>query len=184
MVERVMEYAGINAGAARPRTEVDVARLIDEAVSAASADARDREIRIETVVAKDLAPVLGDADALRSAVQNVLGNAIKYSRSGSTIDVRAESGADVVRVVVADHGLGIDADDVPHIFKPFYRGRHARDAQIRGTGVGLSVVRHVVDAHQGDVQVSSRVGEGTTVTLTLHAISRSQAVVAQARATT
>ncbi len=184
MVERVMEYAGINAGAARSRTEVDVARLIDEAVAAASAEARDREIRIDTLVAKDLAPVLGDADALRSAVQNLLANAIKYSRNGSTVDVRAESGADVVRIVVADHGLGIDADDVPHIFKPFYRGRHARDAQIRGTGVGLSVVRHVVDAHQGDVRVSSRVGEGTTVTLTLRAASRSQAVVAEARATT
>jgi signal transduction histidine kinase len=184
MVERVMEYAGINTGTARPRAEIDVARLIDEVVAEASAEARDREIRIDTSIAKDLVPVLGDADALRSAVQNILGNAIKYSRSGSTVDVRAEYGADAVRVVVVDHGLGIDAADVPHIFKPFYRGRHARDAQIRGTGVGLSVVRHVVDAHQGDVQVSSRVGEGTTVTLTLRAMSRSQAVVAEARATT
>jgi signal transduction histidine kinase len=80
--------------------------------------------------------------------------------------------------------MGIDADDLPHIFKPFFRGRQARDAQVRGTGVGLSVVRHVVDAHQGDVQVESRVGEGTTVTLVLRAIARSESVVAEARATT
>jgi signal transduction histidine kinase len=184
MVERVMEYAGIDAGAVRLRSEVDMARLIEEAVAAASADARDRGIRIDTFVETDLPLVLGDVDALRSAVQNVVGNAIKYSRSGSTVGVRAESGADGIRVVVTDHGLGIAGDDLPHLFKPFYRGRHARDAQIRGTGVGLSVVRHVVDAHQGDVQVSSRVGEGTTVTLTLRPMPRSQAVVAAARATT
>jgi len=184
MVERVMEYAGINAGTARPHADVDVSRLIDEAVGMSSADARDREIRVDTFVAKDLPAVSGDADALRSAVQNVLGNAIKYSPRGSSIALRAGSTGHQVQIIVADHGLGIDADDLPHIFKPFYRGRQARDTQIRGTGVGLSVVRHVVDAHQGDVQVASRVGEGTTVTLTLRAISRSEAVVSEARATT
>ncbi|HEX7138118.1 MAG TPA: HAMP domain-containing sensor histidine kinase [Vicinamibacterales bacterium] len=184
MVERVMEYAGINAGTARPHGEVDVARLVDEAVAMASADARDRDIRVDTFVAKDLPAVSGDADALGSAVQNVLANAIKYSPRGSSIDLRVEATGDQVRIIVGDHGLGIDADDLPHIFKPFYRGQRARDAQIRGTGVGLSVVRHVVDAHQGDVQVASGVGEGTTVALTLRAIPRSEAAMAEARATT
>jgi signal transduction histidine kinase len=184
MVERVMDYAGINAAAARPHAEVDVARLVDQAVAMVAADARDREIRVESFVANDLPAVLGDVDGLRSAIQNILGNAIKYSRSGSVIGVRVENVGDRVRIVVEDRGLGIDAGDLPHIFKPFFRGRHARDAQIRGTGVGLSVVRHVVDAHRGDVHVSSRIGEGTTVTLTLRAASRSEAVVAEARATT
>lgn len=184
MVERVMDYAGINAGAARPHAEVDIARLVDEAMAMVAADARDREIRLESFIAKDLPTVLGDVDGLMSAVQNILGNAIKYSRSGSVVDVRVDAAGDCVCVVVADRGLGVDEDDLPHIFKPFFRGRHARDAQIRGTGVGLSVVRHVVDAHQGNVQVASRVGEGTTVTLTLRAVPRSEAVVAAARATT
>ena len=60
-------------------------------------------------------------------------------------------------------GSGIDAADLPHIFKPFYRGRRAVDAQVRGTGVGLSVVRHVIDAHEGTIAVESRAGEGTTI---------------------
>jgi len=183
MVERVMEYAGMNAGAVRPHVDVDVVRLADEAVAAVSAEARDRNVRIRLQAAHDLPAVLGDADALRSAVQNVLGNAVKYSGAGA-VDVRVESDGDRVRIVVADSGLGIDSDDLPHIFKPFYRGRQARDAQIRGTGVGLSVVRHVVDAHQGDVNVVSRVGQGTTVTLVLRAVPRSHAAVAEARATT
>jgi signal transduction histidine kinase len=184
MVERVMEYAGINAGAVRPHAEVDVARVADEAAAAVSPEARDRNVRLALHAAQDLPPVLGDADALRSAIQNVIGNAVKYSGAGGAVDVRVEADGDRIKIVVADSGLGIDADDLPHVFKPFYRGRQARDAQIRGTGVGLSVVRHVVDAHQGDVDVVSRVGQGTTVTLVLRALPRPHAAVAEARATT
>jgi signal transduction histidine kinase len=72
-----------------------------------------------------------------------------------------------VEIRVADRGLGIDAADLRHIFDPFYRGRRAIDAQIRGTGVGLSVVRHVIASHRGTIAVDSRVGEGTTVIVTL-----------------
>src|SRR5207249_4602603 len=78
---------------------------------------------------------------------------------------------DTIQIRVTDRGLGIDADDVPHVFKPFFRGRRAVDAQVRGTGVGLSIVRHVIDAHHGGIQVDSRPGEGTTVTVTLPAAS-------------
>jgi signal transduction histidine kinase len=70
---------------------------------------------------------------------------------------------------VIDRGIGIDAEDLPHVFKPFFRGRRAADAQIHGTGIGLTVVRHVVDAHKGDVTVTSRPGEGTTVVVELPA---------------
>jgi signal transduction histidine kinase len=184
MVERVMEYAGINATTTRARSEVDLARLVTEAVAALSTEARDRDIRIETTIGNELRPILGDSDALRSAIQNVLGNAVKYSRNGSIVHLLVEAEGDRVRVVVRDQGLGIDADDLPHIFKPFFRGRQARDAQIRGTGVGLSVVRHVVDAHQGDVDVTSRVGGGTIVTVTFRSTPRTPAMVAEARATT
>ena len=72
-----------------------------------------------------------------------------------------------IRLCVVDHGIGIDRDELSKIFKPFFRGRRALDAQIRGTGVGLSVVRHVVDAHGGTIQVESDPGEGTRVTIVL-----------------
>ena len=83
------------------------------------------------------------------------------------VTTRAEAGG--VEIRVADRGLGIDAEDLPHIFKPFFRGRHAVDAQVRGTGVGLSVVRHVIAAHRGTIGIDSRAGEGTTVTVKLPA---------------
>jgi len=168
MVERVMEFAGIGSGAPmRFRRDVDASKVIADAVSGVSAEARERGVTITVRADSALPPVEGDADALRSALQNVVGNAVKYSPSGSVVDVTAQGHDGIVRICVADRGLGIDAADVPHIFKPFYRGRRAIDAQVRGSGVGLSVVRHIIAAHHATIALDSRVGEGTTVTIEL-----------------
>ena len=168
MVERVMEFAGISSGAAiRARADVDVAHVLEDAVRGVSADAHARAITLTVHPNGTLPPVTGDADALRSAVQNIVGNAVKYSAEGGQVDVRTRADEGVVEILVADRGLGIDAADLPHVFKPFYRGRRAVDAQVRGAGVGLSVVRHVIVAHKGTIAVDSRPGEGTTVVVRL-----------------
>ena len=168
MVERVMAFAGMSSGAQAPsHASVDVAQVIADAVEGVQHDARDRGVTIAMHSNGTLPPVSGDAEALRSAVQNVVGNAVKYSAGGAIVDVAAGVRGAQVEIRVVDRGLGIDGNDLPHIFKPFYRGRRAMDAQVRGSGVGLSVVRHVVDAHRGTIQVDSRPGEGTTVTIAL-----------------
>ena len=170
MVERVMEFAGISSGASiRARADVDLAKVVADAVHGVGADAQARDITVTVHPNGPLPAVVGDADALRSAVQNIVGNAVKYSANGGAVDVTAHADGAGVEIRVADRGLGIDAADLPHIFKPFYRGRRAVDAQVRGTGVGLSVVRHVIHAHQGTIAVDSRVGEGTIVTVKLPA---------------
>ena len=166
MVERVMEFAGMTAAAPlRTHDHVDVARLVDEAIDGVEPDARERGVAVTVRADSGLPAIVGDREALRSAIQNVVANAVKYSPARSLVDVQADRDGSRVRVVVSDRGIGIDAADLPHIFKPFFRGRRAIDAQIRGTGVGLSVVRHVVDAHQGEVSIESRTGEGTRVVL-------------------
>jgi signal transduction histidine kinase len=168
MVERVMAFAGISSGAPAPsHASVDVAQVIADAVEGVQHDAQDRGVTIAVHSNGTLPPVSGDAEALRSAVQNIVGNAVKYSAGGATVDVASGVRGAQVEIRVVDRGLGIDGNDLPHIFKPFYRGRRAMDAQVRGSGVGLSVVRHVVDAHRGTIQVDSRPGEGTTVTIAL-----------------
>ena len=168
MVERVMAFAGMSSGAQAPsHASVDVAQVIADAVEGVQHDARDRGVTIAVHSNGTLPPVSGDAEALRSAVQNVVGNAVKYSAGGAIVDVAAGVRGAQVEIRVVDRGLGIDGNDLPHIFKPFYRGRRAMDAQVRGSGVGLSVVRHVVDAHRGTIHVDSRPGEGTTVTIGL-----------------
>ena len=168
MVERVMEFAGITSGTVRHAwAEVDAVQVVADAVEGVRADARERGVTVSVQSAAAVPPVMGDADALRSAIQNIVGNAVKYSASGGTVDVAVDVSDSAVRIRVADRGIGIDATDLPHIFKPFFRGRRAVDAQVRGSGVGLSVVRHVVDAHHGRIQVDSRAAEGTTVVVDL-----------------
>ncbi len=164
MVERVMEFAGISSGShVRLRPGVDVAEVLASAVRGTSGEAAERDISVTLHPNGGLPPIAADADALRSAVQNVIANAVKYSPPGSTVDVHADASGGAVRIQVVDHGLGIDAADLPHVFKPFFRGRRAVDAQVRGSGIGLSVVRHVLDSHHGSVAIDSHVGQGTTV---------------------
>lgn len=168
MVERVMQFAGIGSGAPmRFRTDVDIAAVIAGAVSHVRAEAIDRGVTVTVHPDGALPPVEGDPDALRSALQNILGNAVKYSASGGAVDVTTRASDGRVEIRVADRGLGIDEADLPHVFKPFYRGRRGVDAQVRGSGVGLSIVRHVVDSHHATIAIDSRVGEGTTVILKL-----------------
>ena len=141
--------------------------MLQDAVASARAEGRDRGVEVAVAANGSVPAVTGDAQALRSAFENVLGNAVKYSRGGDRVDVGVSAVGERVRVTVADRGIGIDADDLPHIFQPFFRSRRAVDAQIRGTGIGLSVVRHVVEAHDGILRVDSKPGEGTTVTIEL-----------------
>jgi signal transduction histidine kinase len=168
MVERVMEFAGISSGShVRLRPGVDVGEVLASAVRGTSSEAAERDVSVTLHPHGGLPPITADADALRSAVQNVIGNAVKYSPPGSTVDVHAGTSDGAVRIQIVDRGLGIDAADLPHVFKPFFRGRRAVDAQVRGSGIGLSVVRHVLDNHDGSIAIDSHVGQGTTVTVEL-----------------
>jgi signal transduction histidine kinase len=168
MVERVMEFAGIaSGGARRAHAEVDLARVLTDASAGVEPDARHRRIALRARADAALPLFVGDADALRSAFQNVIANAVKYSRPGGEVDVDLTADEAAIRLRVMDRGIGIDRDELSKIFKPFFRGRRALDAQVRGTGVGLSVVRHVLDAHGGTIHIESVPGEGTTVTIVL-----------------
>src|SRR5207237_5216626 len=132
--------------------DVDVAQLVSDAIARASATAAERGITIVSHVAADVPSIVADADALRSAFQNVIDNAVKYSREGGAVDVHVDAVTvrvpwnTGVRVRVVDRGVGIDTADVTHVIEPFFRGRRAIDAQVRGSGIGLSVVQHVVAA--------------------------------------
>jgi signal transduction histidine kinase len=123
-------------------------------------------------VPSDLPLVVADPDALRRAVGNLITNALKYGAAGRWVGVTAlvsPSRAREVQIAVSDRGPGIDADDAAHLFEPFYRGRRAVERQIHGNGLGLSLVKRIVETHGGRVSVSSTPGEGATFTLYLPA---------------
>jgi signal transduction histidine kinase len=116
----------------------------------------------------DLPPLAGDREALTTAVHNLLDNAAKYSNGSTGIRLEARTeGADLL-ISVYDRGAGIADKDKPHVFEKFYRGA-ATAREVKGAGLGLSLVRHIVLAHGGQVTFDSRQGEGSTFTIRLAA---------------
>ena len=119
--------------------------------------------------------VQGDAGVLQSALQNAVGNAVNYGTKGSTVEIDLAATPRTVRVTVADRGIGIDASDLPQVFEPFFRGRRAVESRVRGSGIGLSVVQRIVEAHGGEVGLAARDGGGVVLTVELPALPDAEA---------
>ena len=108
-----------------------------------------------------------DETRLQELIYNLLDNAVKYSKPGGTVFLRAESEGNSVRISVADEGAGIPPEDLPRIFERFYRADKSRSSEQSGTGLGLSIVKHIAQLHGGSVDAKSEVGKGATITVTL-----------------
>jgi signal transduction histidine kinase len=175
-VERVLQLAGIAAGrAAAAHVPISPADLVNESLGAVRQEIDTAAFEVEVAVAENLPNVAGDATALRSALQNLISNAVKYGGQARWIRVTARLDPGVgarqqVVFAVEDRGLGIDAEDRKHVFEAFYRGRDAVSQQIQGSGLGLNLVLRIAEAHGGNVSVMSEPGKGSTFTLSLPAV--------------
>lgn len=108
-----------------------------------------------------------DARRIEQAVENLVTNALKFTENGGRVSLTVESHDGTVGIVVTDEGVGMSADEVAQAFDLFWRADGARRAAVPGMGIGLTLVRDLVDAHQGSVEIASRPGEGTTVRMAL-----------------
>lgn len=172
MVEQVLEFAGAQSGHQRYEFRAtDVSDFIDGAVAACQAQIQERDFQLEELIEPNLPPVHGNSAALRRAMQNLISNAIKYDGANRWARITAHTSAgergNELEITIEDRGLGIEPADLSHIFEPFYRGREAVAAQIEGSGVGLSLVKQIVEAHGGTVTVKSTPGSGSSFTLHL-----------------
>jgi two-component system OmpR family sensor kinase len=161
---------------------VDVAALLEETLAAAQdlPDASQRQITLTVPQAPwPLSHIAGDWDLLFLAIYNLLDNAVKFTESGDTIEVRAFEDGSSVEIEVAETGQGIPQEDLPHVFEELYRGENAR--VVPGSGLGLALVRAIVERHDGQVSVRSRAGQGTVFTIRLPAgdVTRLQQQVAE-----
>ena len=187
MIERVLQYAGIASARGLPSNVAVVpAEIIDSAVEAARPWLAGAHV--QRTIAPDLPSVLGDPAALRSALHNLITNAVKYGGPTGWVGIRAElasapGGQGEIQITVEDHGAGIARDDLPHIFEPFYRGTNAIGQRVRGSGVGLSLVRSIAVAHGGRVTVSTHRGAGSVFTIHLPAAESARDDLATGAAT-
>jgi signal transduction histidine kinase len=167
MIGQVLAYGGMESRRKLPHVPVDVANVIDEAISACRWMADEQSIAIETDVDRALPLVDGDAASLARAVQNLIANAIRHGAVGKWVAIRAAAEDRSVAISVEDRGPGISARDLPHLFEPFYRGRGAD--RVRGSGLGLTIVKQIAAAHGGSVSVDKRRDGGAIFTLRLPA---------------
>jgi two-component system OmpR family sensor kinase len=150
------------------RVPVDMAAMLEEVITLVNdnPEAANRKLTLTLPKAPwPLPKISGDQDLLFLAMHNLLDNAVKFTRPGDTIEVRAiEDGATMV-IEIADTGPGIADEDIPHVWEELYRGQGARG--VPGSGLGLALVRAIAERHNGQVSLRSRAGQGTVFILKL-----------------
>jgi signal transduction histidine kinase/tetratricopeptide (TPR) repeat protein len=168
LVEDLLEFGRMEAGAMTYRFEtVDPAELVAEVVGDFEREVAPSGYQVKLQAGDETPLVNADRTALGSAVWNLLDNAVKYSPAERTVWIDTGSDADRAAIRVRDRGLGIPAEEQKRVFEKFARGKAARDGGIRGTGVGLAMVRRIVAAHGGEIRLESEPGVGSTFTLLL-----------------
>ena len=156
-----------------PSDAVDLAALIDEVCRELAETAERRGSTLRLAI-EPVSPVGGDRAQLSQALHNLIGNAMKYGRAGTPVTISlAPDGVDMVRLAVSDEGEGIAATHLPRLTERFYRVDAGRSRSLGGTGLGLAIVKHIVERHRGRLDISSRMGVGTIVAVTLPALSSS-----------
>lgn len=145
------------------REPVNLKGVVEDVIMALFETAEAQRVRLRYVGPERPARVLGDRDRLRQVLVNLVDNGIKYSKSeGGEVIISVQEEGDRLYVRVSDEGIGIAEEDLPCIFDTAYRAPDARSFRRKGSGLGLTIVRRIVEQHGGEVRVQSRPGEGTT----------------------
>jgi signal transduction histidine kinase len=167
LADSFLELARLESGRTPlAREPVDLSTVIRMAVNVLTPQSDGKQIGVLVEAPATLPTVTGDAQRFHQVMLNLLSNAIKYCRPGDNVTITAVNRGKHLAVSVADTGPGIPADALPHIFERFYRVPGAED-RASGAGLGLTITRQIVEAHGGEITVTSEEGQGTTFTFTL-----------------
>ncbi len=168
LINDLLDLERLDSGRLAVRPEpVEVPQFLGGLVNSARQLAEDRRIQLRLEVEGSLGRAMLDPDKLEKVLLNLLINAIKFTAGGGRITCRAERRADQLVVSVSDSGVGIQSDDLPHIFDRFWQADTSSQRKHQGTGIGLALVKELVEALEGHVTVESEVDRGTTFTITL-----------------
>ena len=169
LINDLLDLTKVREETARP-DEVTPVRLDDVlqgVVAFMEVEAEANGLALEVEIASDLAPVRARPDQVKLVWTNLVSNAIKYSRPGGQVWIALDQDEEQVIGTVRDTGIGIDPEDVPHVFDEFFRAKNARQISPHGTGVGLAIVQRTIEHWGGSIGVESTAGQGTTFTFAL-----------------
>ncbi len=173
LVENILDFSKIEAGMKEYEfTETDVAEMCQDVISRFQEQVGSLEFRVESDVSPDLPRITADKEALSRALFNLLDNSVKYSGNNRTIKFQAWTDQESVLLKVEDQGIGIKKEDQERIFEKFFRSGEIQDSSIKGSGIGLTLVSHIVKAHGGEVNLESEIGEGTEITIQLPIVNK------------
>jgi len=167
LVDNVLDFAAIERGAKRYHLrQEDLVAVVWNTAEAMRATIEGQDLTLEVDVPEDLPPIWLDREAIAQVLINLMSNAAKYGASGHWVGVAVRVAQDGVDVSVSDRGIGISSNDAEQIFEHFYRSTDPKVRKKKGTGIGLTIVRYIVEAHGGTIAVDSAPNLGSTFTIT------------------
>ena len=168
----LLDLARIESGLITQEKEnLNMVELLTEQVSFHQAKAQEKEIRLELEPVPELPPLLGNRQNIEEILSNLITNSINYTPNGGRVSVSATVKNDYLSISVTDTGFGIPKDDLDRIFDRFYRVKNEKTRFITGTGLGLPIVKSIVDAHNGMIDVKSEPDKGTTFDIRIPIVS-------------
>jgi len=166
MVSELTELSRIEAGTAELKREtINLNELVNEAIAQLNPLANKQNIALKTALANNLPLVNVDRDRISQTITNLIHNGIKFNRKGGSVTITTTSDDKAVTVKVIDNGIGIPKANLPHVFERFYKADKSRTN--RGSGIGLAIAKHTIEAHGGAIGVQSEEGKGSTFTFTI-----------------
>ncbi len=166
LVRNILDFSKIEEGKKEyDFIETDVAQLIAQEVKHFKKEVVPKGLEIHTQIADDVPLLSLDKEAISQAFNNLLDNAVKFSPDKKEIQVRVKRDEDNVIIEVEDEGVGIPQNALDKIFDKFYQSRSALQHSVKGTGLGLTLAKHIIEAHGGRISVQSQVGQGSTFSL-------------------
>jgi signal transduction histidine kinase len=167
LIKDMLDLSQMQTGALLESTPVNLGAFLEKALNGHNLIAAEKQVELVFEHPPDGLTVYLDPASMARVVDNLVSNAIKYTPAGGRIEVFTEVGGDCVTVHVADNGLGIPEEDIPRLFDAFFRVKHQEHYEQEGTGLGLSVVKTIVEQHQGVIEVNSILGEGSVFSVVL-----------------
>ncbi len=166
LINNILNFSRIESGKKTYKLEnIDINQVVEKMVETYRVQIEQEGFQLHLDLGEKLAPILGDAEAISEALINLMDNAIKYSADKKEITIRTSTCAPGICLQISDRGMGIEEQHVKHIFDKFYRVPTGAVHNTKGSGLGLALVRHIIDAHDGSIDVKSQPGRGTTFSL-------------------